>query len=353
MGRATKQNNHSTVSDWVNRDPKTWNAFQRLHNSVFSPNRAPGLPVPQKMPVISMLSQHMFIISFIMVPLSLHQTYVFMTGHSLAKLPTFLLYTSGYILSTIQLARVLGHLAHRVGYLDNNVARDGLANTAAGKLISELAMTTGFRLAMAVILAYNVDSSPWEALGGFQACISLLVKLSLYGPVLDLFFYIYHRACHEIPALWMYHRTHHLNKHPTTVHAAFADEEQEMIEMVLVPALTYTTFWFAGYPLGFYEWWVCLQYITYPELVGHSGLRVYATPPTPTSWFFQLLGVELVLEDHDLHHRKGWKKAVNYGKQTRIWDRLFGTCGERIETVQGNVDLENKIYLPIFVQNTE
>lgn len=349
MGRATKLNNQSTVSDWINRDPKTWNAFQRAHNRIFLPNRAPGLPVPQKLPVVSMLSQHMFIITFIMVPLSLHQAYVFLTGESLAKLPTFLLYTSGYTFFTAQLARVLGHLAHKVGYLDNSVARDGLANNAAGKLISELVMTTVFRLGMAVILTYDTNSSPLDALGSFKAFVSLLVKLSLYGPILDLFFYIYHRACHEIPSLWMYHRTHHLNKHPTTVHTAYADEEQEMIEMVLIPALTYATFWVTGYPLGFYEWWVCLQYITYPEVVGHSGLRVYVTPPTPISWLLQLLGVELVLEDHDLHHRKGWKKAVNYGKQTRIWDRLFGTCGERIETVQDNMDGENKLHIPILV----
>ena len=37
------------------------------------------------------------------------------------------------------------------------------------------------------------------------------------------------------------------------------------------------------------------------------------------------------MEDHDLHHRFG-KSGRNYGKQTRIFDRIFGTIGERIET---------------------
>jgi sterol desaturase/sphingolipid hydroxylase (fatty acid hydroxylase superfamily) len=41
--------------------------------------------------------------------------------------------------------------------------------------------------------------------------------------------------------------------------------------------------------------------------------------------------MELAVEDHDLHHRFG-KSGRNYGKQTRIWDRVFGTIGERVET---------------------
>jgi hypothetical protein len=69
----------------------------------------------------------MFIMTFIMVPLLLHQAYMAFTGHGLAKLPTLLLYTSGYMLSTVQLARVPRHLAHKVGYLDKNIAHDGLA----------------------------------------------------------------------------------------------------------------------------------------------------------------------------------------------------------------------------------
>jgi sterol desaturase/sphingolipid hydroxylase (fatty acid hydroxylase superfamily) len=57
--------------------------------------------------------------------------------------------------------------------------------------------------------------------------------------------------------------------------------------------------------------------------------------------------MELCVEDHDLHHRQGWRKSHNYGKQTRVWDRLFGTCGTRIESVPDNVDYVNQAYMPI------
>lgn len=175
-----------------------------------------------------------------------------------------------------------------------------------------------------------------------------LLKLSLYGVVLDFFFYIYHRACHEIPFLWKYHRTHHLTKHPTAALAGFADDEQELIESTIVPFLTFAGLWVVGLKPSFYEWWVCFAYITYSEAFGHSGLRVHVVVPSPISGVLELLGMEMVLEDHDLHHRRGWKKSFNYGKQTRVWDRLFGTCTDRLEAKASNIDNETVVRMPLF-----
>ncbi|KAG6014635.1 hypothetical protein E4U41_004795, partial [Claviceps citrina] len=56
----------------------------------------------------------------------------------------------------------------------------------------------------------------------------------------------------------------------------------------------------------------------------------------------------LVVEDHDLHHRQGWRASGNYGKQTRLWDRVFGTCMDRVETNVENVDFANPATMPIF-----
>lgn len=44
-------------------------------------------------------------------------------------------------------------------------------------------------------------------------------------------------------------------------------------------------------------------------------------------------GMELAVEDHDLHHRYG-KGGKNYGKQTRVWDKLFGTVALREEDTE-------------------
>ncbi|WFD31083.1 hypothetical protein MSPP1_002115, partial [Malassezia sp. CBS 17886] len=54
--------------------------------------------------------------------------------------------------------------------------------------------------------------------------------------------------------------------------------------------------------------------------------------------------LELVVEDHDLHHRFGWKHSENYGKQTRLWDKWFGTHGERLETRDDRVDWSTTVW---------
>jgi len=40
-------------------------------------------------------------------------------------------------------------------------------------------------------------------------------------------------------------------------------------------------------------------------------------------------------------------QSHNYGKQTRVWDRIFGTCADRIESVADNIDWENKATWPM------
>jgi sterol desaturase/sphingolipid hydroxylase (fatty acid hydroxylase superfamily) len=47
-----------------------------------------------------------------------------------------------------------------------------------------------------------------------------------------------------------------------------------------------------------------------------------------------------------LHHRKGYRKSGNYGKQTKLWDRLFGTEMPRIECE--NVDFDHRVHMPFF-----
>jgi sterol desaturase/sphingolipid hydroxylase (fatty acid hydroxylase superfamily) len=103
-----------------------------------------------------------------------------------------------------------------------------------------------------------------------------------------------------------------------------------------------------GLPMGFCDSWVCHQYIVFTELMGHSGLRLNASPPSTMTWLWRFFDADLVIEDHDLHHRKGWKKSHNYGKQTRVWDRIFGTCHERIECLESNTDYDNPAVLPLF-----
>ncbi|XP_044718816.1 fatty acid hydroxylase superfamily domain-containing protein [Hirsutella rhossiliensis] len=152
---------------------------------------------------------------------------------------------------------------------------------------------------------------------------------------------------HEVASLWKYHRTHHLTKHPNPLLTLYADTEQEFFDTLGIPLLGYFSLKAMGLPMGYYEWWVCHQYLVFAELVGHSGLRLYLPIPNTLNPLLCWFNCELIIEDHDLHHRKGWKSSGNYGKQTRLWDRIFGTCKDRIECRDDNIDWENTITMPL------
>lgn len=87
-------------------------------------------------------------------------------------------------------------------------------------------------------------------------------------------------------------------------------------------------------PLSVHEFWIAQCVLMYVEGMGHTGIRAFWTHPC-CGEFLQLFGMDLSIEDHDLHHRNG-RSGQNYGKQTRIFDRIFNTIDERIESIQKN-----------------
>jgi sterol desaturase/sphingolipid hydroxylase (fatty acid hydroxylase superfamily) len=158
---------------------------------------------------------------------------------------------------------------------------------------------------------------------------------------------------HDNDSLWKYHRTHHLTKHPNPLLTLYADEEQEFFDIAVIPLLAWVSLKLMGLPMNFYSWWICSQYVVFAELAGHSGLRIHAIAPNPMSWLLEMFECELVIEDHDIHHRTGWRKSHNYGKQTRLWDKIFGTFKGRIECGKCNIDYENLVSMPIIFNLSE
>ncbi|KAF7984340.1 hypothetical protein HWV62_15349 [Athelia sp. TMB] len=150
------------------------------------------------------------------------------------------------------------------------------------------------------------------------------VKVGLFQIALDYFFYFYHRSTHEFDSLWFIHRQHHATKSPTPFMSLWADDYQDMIEWIIVPFLAYLVV-----NLTFAELYVASGYTLYVEAMGHSGIRAYWLHPL-LGKVLQPFGMELAIEDHDLHHRHG-RGGKNYGKQSRVWDVLFGTCAPREE----------------------
>lgn len=112
--------------------------------------------------------------------------------------------------------------------------RDQVPDVGVNKVFLSVQMTTTIRPIFTIFLAYR-SKEP------FSLSWWLPLELALYSVVLDFWFYIYHRGCHELDGLWQYHRTHHLTKHPSPLLSSYADSEQEFLEIALIPLLTYGT----------------------------------------------------------------------------------------------------------------
>lgn len=357
----------SLKSTWPTWDKATWNFYHWFIHlvNVYPVDPAQDVPVhakSDKAPHLPQWSQHIWILMHAWPPIMLHQliffverlpsvqVVLFLTGlDRLQPVLVFFLYMTWFDFTIIREVQILRKLGHKHGFLDGDVApRDGIPDVGVGRIFWSISKTIGGRLALFMLLTYNQNVSPLEAVSQPSWWAWTVVEIGLYALVLDFWFYVYHRAMHDIGPLWRFHRKHHLTKHPNPTLSAYADDEQEVFDMVIVPLLTFFTLRALGIQLGFYEWWVCQQYIVYTEVWGHSGVRVHLTAASTFSPLWTLIGCELAVEDHDLHHRKGYRKSYNYGKQTRVWDRLFGTCHPRIETFAENIDWVNQARMPLW-----
>lgn len=348
MGVVERNPKDNMTSTWRTGDRKTWSRHHWLIQilNIQPTDLDKNIPVhakDDKMARVTDYSLHRWILTHACWPLVLQEIYMYTTQKTLHPFAAFIFYTIAFKANAIHQLHLLRKLGHQHGFLDGDKhERDQVPDNAVSKVMHSLSITSTVRPLMSIFLAYSRNLAPhtfsWW----------LPVELGLYGIVLDFWFYWYHRCMHESDYLWKFHRTHHLTKHPNPLLTLFADSEQEIFDIAIIPLMTYFTLRFIGLPMGFFDWWICHQYIVFVELMGHSGVRVFSTVPSPSTPILKYFDCDLVIEDHDLHHRKGWKNSYNYGKQTRLWDKVFGTCTPRIESIPSNVDMDHAINIPWF-----
>lgn len=344
-----KHNPNSFKSTWRRAHTDQWTLYHWFYeildiHQVFDDRPVPVHQKHEKVPYLPNRQLNAWVITFGCIPLAIHQAFTMLTGYNLPFFIAYFYY--GFCLTAIAIhqLRLMRKLGHIHGFLDGDKhARDGVPDNAVKKTFLSLLSTVVFRPLLMMVLTYKSNKAP--------ASINLAwlpVEICLYPIATDFWFYWYHRLMHEVGFLWKFHRTHHLTKHPNALLTIFADTEQEIFDIAVIPLLSYGALRGLGLPMGFYEFWLCHQFVIFTEILGHTGLRVHLYAASPISWLLRALNLELALEDHDLHHRSGWKNSHNYGKQTRVWDRLFGTCGNRIECKDDNIDYVNTASMPFF-----
>lgn len=336
-------------STWRYQDRSEWTFFHwffevlNIHPDELD-QEAPRHKKTDKVPYSPEWSSHVWVLAHASIPLLLHQYYVHQTGKNIGAIGAFILYHLAFQFIGIHQIQIFRRLGYKYGFLDGDKhVRDRIPDASVSKVLVSLVSTATFRPALMVFLTYYADQAPI-----MMNWYWLPLEVGLYGIILDFWFYWYHRLMHEMDGLWKFHRTHHLTKHPNPLLTIFADPEQEFFDIVGIPAMTYFTMKLMGMPMGFYEWWICVKYVSYAELAGHCGVRIDGQAPSTLGFLLHYFRSEISIEDHDLHHRNGWRKSYNYGKQTRLWDRVFGTYHERIESAPENIDYSNPAYIPLW-----
>ncbi|TKY86944.1 hypothetical protein EX895_004232 [Sporisorium graminicola] len=337
-------NRGKMTASWQTRPSSQWTYVEKLliwlgittpDNQSQPRPRPPAYPCDTPVPVYPVWKMHAMVGPKALAPVLVHHFFTQLTG---VKVPVWLAVIS-YLVYYTQFA--IGVFAwntamvDKFGTFDGAVPRDGIPDDATTSTGVGLLMVPISRMTIAVSVLYNPD----EPVLDLKTLLMLPVNMAIYTIAVDFWFYWYHRLMHEVPWLWRLHAKHHRTKHPTAALSAFADHEQEVFDMVVIPVLAWLT-----WRINFATWFVSTCYILFVEASGHSGMRGYFQ--IPTVWFLRYVGADLCIEDHDLHHRQGWKTSGNYGKQTRLWDMLFGTKKPRIEGTEDNINWDDPMEEP-------
>ncbi|SDA02928.1 BZ3500_MvSof-1268-A1-R1_Chr11-1g03221 [Microbotryum saponariae] len=323
--RTTRQKvDRRPLSDWHLKPFREMTWAERLCKLAAAPEQVHEL-VPETvdrgpMPTNPWWNDNIFIISRAMIaPVIQHttQSYFNITWNPVAAY-------FFYVFIFIEFARMvldrLNGFSIRFGSLDEkNCGRDRTPNASVNNLALGVVAYMFIRPLFTFLLAYDKTQQPLDIIRW-----SYPLRLMAWQLTLDYLFYCYHRLTHEVDGLWWVHKHHHSTRHPTAILSILAEDYQEVLEIFILPFLA-SLLW----RQTFTEQWITLCYTLMVEMQGHSGVRMLWHHPT--LFWLKYFNCGLVLEDHDLHHRMG-RSGRNYGKQSRVWDRLFGTSTERIET---------------------
>ncbi|KAJ9477339.1 Sterol desaturase [Pseudozyma hubeiensis] len=340
----SKPNKGRMTATWHTRPPSEWTFFERslVSLGVASPDdptkprpKPPVYPHTAPVPVYPIYKMHARILPWALAPLLVHHFFTYFTGITVPMLFATVAYLAYFVAYGGWVFSWNNRMAEKFGTFDGAKERDGVPDVDTTSVAIGLFMVVISRSVIAVPYLYK----PEEPLLDWKTIAMLPINTFMFAVAVDFWFYWYHRLMHEVPFLWRFHQKHHTTKHPIAALGAFADHEQEFFDMVGIPILAWLT-----WRINFATWWISTCYILFIEASGHSGLRGYFQ--NPTTWYLRWIGAELCLEDHDLHHRRGWKKSGNYGKQTRLWDMIFGTMKERVEGTKENINWDDPMDEP-------
>lgn len=142
-----------------------------------------------------------------------------------------------------------------------------------------------------------------------------LIKGALSLVLLDLVFYLWHKACHDFDCLWLFHKVHHSEPY-LNLTTAFRVHFIEIVAATLIKTAAIVVFGFDVASVLAYELLMMLFIMFHHANIAFSREKD--------------LGYLIITPYlHRVHHSKVRSEHDrNYGAVFSIWDRLFGTLAE-------------------------
>lgn len=233
---------HTMTATWhLDEDQSEWDFYKRLiHrlNILQHPKGQAPAPVytkDDKVPFYPVWRQWAYIMPRAVVPLLIHRAFMELTGWTFHPVFAFFFYAFAFKFFAIRCVRVFNRMGQKYGFFDGSHPRDGVPDLHSQKIGLSMLGTVTIRPLFATFLIYDRYEKP-------SLSLWFPVQMFIYSAVLDFWFYWYHRGMHEIPWLWKFHRLHHVTKHPNPLLSAFADNEQEWGDILVIPLLTWLVF---------------------------------------------------------------------------------------------------------------
>lgn len=164
--------------------------------------------------------------------------------------------------------------------------------------------------------------------------ITFIPRTFIFELIFDFFHYWTHRISHN-KYLYIFHKKHHKQTNNISIFSTFNHSFFDLVFTNVIPM--YLTSLIIN--LSEMQFFMFLIFKSIIEISGHSGVYAKDCSFIQCMWIPKLLGIELNIRDHYIHHAKF---NYNYAKRFSLWDKTFGTYYQDNKMIEKENVLFNK-----------
>ena len=181
-----------------------------------------------------------------------------------------------------------------------------------------------FKITCIETFSFYLLHSNLDLINNYYSDLIIFIPVSfIYEIIFDFFHYCIHRSFHMNHFLYTnIHKKHHKNYNLTSI-VTFDQTLSDFIFTVCFPEIiSLFIFQSVFFKISTFQFLLILNYKIFSEIAGHSGKHTKSCGFVQFIWLPKFFNIELVTEDHDLHHNL---LLCNYSKRFKLWDKVFNS----------------------------